>query len=158
MKEIPLTQGKVALVDNEDFEYLNQWKWYYSKHKDRKTGYATKSFRKEGKANTLSMHRLLLNASKEQMVDHINHNGLDNRKHNIRLCTPHESACNREKQINNSSGVKGVDYFDRLKKWRVRIQSNNKQFHIGVYPTKEMALLTYNEAALKHHGSFALIN
>ena len=156
MKEIPLTQGKVALVDDEDFEYLNQWKWNY--HKSRKTGYATRSFWKEGKGSTIIMHRLLLNASKEQMVDHINHNGIDNRKHNLRLCTPHENACNSEKQINNSSGIKGVDYFDRLKKWRVRIQSNNKQFHIGVYPTKETALIAYNEAAIKYHGAFALLN
>jgi hypothetical protein len=154
MKEIKLTQGKFAIVDNEDYEYLNQFKWYAYKH--RNTFYA--------KYKSIRMHRLILNIPQGLYVDHINHNGLDNRKENLRICTNQQNLHNSLKSYNNKSGFKGV--FPLIIKhkskiyyyWRVEISCNNKKYYLGTYKTKEIAALAYNEAAIKFHGEFACLN
>ena len=111
MKEIQLTQGKVALVDDEDYEYLNQWKWYANEWKGGKL-YAVRNVRKNKQyIGYESMHRLLSsNKDKKLVTDHINGNTLDNRKSNLRICTISENTKNRQIQKNNKSGFKGVRY------------------------------------------------
>lgn len=155
-KEIPLTQGKVALVDAEDFEYLNQWKWcaYYSGY----TWYAMKKIRIAKKEKDLKMHRLIVNPPDNMEVDHINGSGLDNRKENLRICTHSQNHMNSRRQSNNTSGYKGVCFYKRVKKWIAYIKYNKKRVHLGYFNAREDAALAYNEAARKYHGEFARLN
>lgn len=159
-KEILLTQGMAAIVDDEDYDYLNQWKWYYRKSKGKKTGYALRNQSiGYGKQKNIQMHRVILGYSGATLqVDHINSNGLDNRKANLRLCTPNGNIQNQGLRICNKTGFKGVYFRKDLKKWQVHITSDRKRIHLGYHEDKEAAALAYNEAALKYHGEFARLN
>ncbi|KKM14674.1 hypothetical protein LCGC14_1703720, partial [marine sediment metagenome] len=101
MKRIPLTQGKFAIVDDDIFDYLSQWKWYAQK--DRNTFYALRNVVVKGKAKTIRMHRQILNSKKGQQTDHLNGNGLDNRRCNLRICTRSQQAMNTKKRRNCTS-------------------------------------------------------
>jgi hypothetical protein len=153
MKEIPLTQDKVALVDDEDFEVLSKYKWYY------KRGYAMKTtYLDEGKRITEFMHRVILGIMNDLHTDHINNNGLDNRRSNLRKCTVSQNQMNRGIHKNNTSGYKGVMWHKLHKKWFSRIAINGKRYYMGEFKDKIDAARAYNEAALKYHGEFARIN
>jgi len=153
MKEIQLTQGKVTLVDDEDFEYLNQWRWHVSNDNyARRTIYNDKLFK------ALFMHREIMKVSKGLLVDHINGNSLDNRKLNLRICTNSQNLRNRLKNINNTSGYKGVRLINSTKKWRAQIWLNSKYYHLGLFNNIKDAARAYNEAAVKYHGEFANLN
>lgn len=154
MKEIKLTQGKVALVDDEDYEYLNQWRWQFS------NGYARRNIKLlNGKRSSQSMHRLILNTSSlELLVDHINGNKIDNRKENLRTCNIYENALNRGVKKENKLRIKGVSFKKERKKYVAVIQVNKKQLHIGCFACPIEAARAYNAAALIHHGEFARLN
>lgn len=102
------------------------------------------------------MHRLILDVPKGAEVDHINGNGLDNRRRNLRICTRSENQWNRRLAPNNTSGFKGVYRFQG--KWRAQIQSFGKKIHIGLYETRIEAARAYDEVAIKCHGDFAATN
>ena len=157
-KEIQLTQGKVALVDDEDFEYLNQWKWYVQKWN---VGYyAVRNVRNNKKyIGYQSMHRLLSNNNNKSLItDHVNGNTLDNRKSNLRICSFSDNNKNRKISKNNSTGYKGVVYDKRNKKFIAKIGLNKKQIYLGYYIDPIDAARAYNAAALKYHGEFAHLN
>ena len=157
MKEIQLTQGKVALVDDEDFEYLNQWKWYAHNHHGK--FYATRSIRINGKKKTVRMHRVIVNNTNPKMhTDHQNGDSLDNRRMNLRICTASENCRNTKKYIHNTSGYKGVTWNKAVKKWVARIELNKKRNHLGYFIDIKDAAHAYNEAAIKFHGAFAKLN
>lgn len=158
MVEIQLTQGKVALVDDEDFERLSQFKWcaytggcnYYAMTNIRK---------KDGKRTSLQMHRFIMSVfDSKTIIDHINGNGLDNRKDNLRICTQAENTRNRSKSLNNTSGFKGVYWHKYDKKWHAQIIINYKKIHLGIFTCKIEAAQAYNQAAIKYHGEFAQLN
>src|SRR5574343_411505 len=125
MKEIQLSQGKVAIVDDEDYDYLNQWKWYAA---ERKCGiwYATRNIRKDGKVRIIPMHRVILNTPKGMDTDHINGDGLDNRRSNLRSCTHMENICNPNRSLSptKSSRFKGVYWHKGEKIWRAKLRFN----------------------------------
>jgi hypothetical protein len=148
VKEIKLTKGHYALVDDEDFEFLNQWKWY-SNHK-----YATRNL---GKARVF-MHRLLLNAPKDKFVDHVNGNPLDNRKCNIRLCTYSENGRNQKLAKHNTTGFKGVSFQEKYKSYRVSLNINQKITYLGSYKSAEEAAIIYDIWAIYYFGEFAKTN
>lgn len=157
MKEIQLTQGKVALVDDEDFEYLNQWKWCINNK--GKNLYAVRSdYSIKGKSSCILMQRQIMNVNKGYVVDHVNQCTLDNRKINLRICTHTQNLHNRGKNINNTSGHKGVTWCKRYKKWRSKIWLNSKCHHVGYFTNIMDAAKAYNEAAIKFHGEFANLN
>jgi hypothetical protein len=158
-KEIKLTQGKVAIVDDADFEYLNQWKW--CARKDSKNGkfYAIRSTYIDGKCKTLLMHRVIVNNNDSKMhTDHCNGFTLDNRKINLRICTNSQNQMNKKTQINNKSGHKGVYFYKIANKWRSVIKINKVVYHLGYFLNKIDAAKAYNEAAIKYFGQFANLN
>jgi hypothetical protein len=151
MKSIPLTLGNVALVDDEDYEYLNQWKWRDSH------GYAARSqwspFRK-----SITMHALIMNTPPGMVTDHINGNKLDNRRENLRVCSRSENNKNRSKNSHSSSRYKGVCWIKRIKKWRAQIKHNNRTIHIGLYDKDDDAARAYDKSAKELFGIFARTN
>lgn len=156
-KLIKLTQGKFAIVDDEDFEYLNQWKWHVSKK--RNTYYAQRNvFAAKGKQKTILMHRLLIKPDKGFGTDHINRNGLDNRRENLRQCTRSQNAQNAKLRSDNTSGYKGVTYSKTNKGYVVFIRVKGKRKYLGCFNTATEAARIYDENALIYHGEFAMIN
>lgn len=158
MKEIPLTQGKVALVDDEDFEELSKYKWHYEKIKVRQTGYAERNLPiRPGKRIKIRMHQVIMKTKKGQQVDHKDGDGLNNQKENLRLATSSENHMNRGKQNNNTSGFKGVSWYKASKTWQAQISVKGEHIHLGRYNTKEEAAEIYNKAAKEYHGEFVRI-
>jgi len=154
-REIPLTQGQVALVDAEDFEFLNQWQWQASKAED--SFYAIRTDYSGAKKKTLRMHRVLLSAPKGIEVDHRNSNRLDNRRQNLRLATPDQNKKNRKPQPTKfAHGFKGISLVKR--RWKATIHHEGKLRNIGSYPTPEMAALAYDFKARELYGEFARLN
>ncbi len=145
-KVINLTQNQVTIVDDEDFQYFEQFKWHYTTY-----GYA--------KNNKLGLlHRIILDVNFNQDVDHKNGNKLDNRKCNLRICNKSQNGMNRNITKKSTSGYKGVYWKKDRNKWRAQIQVNKKSIFIGYFENKEDAAKAYNEAAVKYHKEFAKLN
>jgi L-fucose mutarotase/ribose pyranase (RbsD/FucU family) len=158
MKEIQLTQGKVALVDDEDYEYLNQWKWQ-ANQKGNKRFYASRYKMIEGKYSVIYLHRFILKISdKNIFIDHANMNTLDNRKSNLRICNRSQNTCNTEKNTYNLCGYKGVSFDKRCNKYFAVIKFNQKRYYLGYYIDPKDAAKAYNDGAIKYHGEFAKLN
>ena len=130
MREIPLTRGKYAIVDDGDFEYLSRWKWCFSH------GYAKRDV---GRTH-IYMHREVNKTPDGLLTDHINMNGLDNRRANLRTGDKKLNSINRGLQSNNTSGYRGVGWDSRNKKWHVKIKVDQKTMHFGSYPDKQDAI------------------
>ena len=159
MKKIPLTQGKFAIVDDEDFESLSHWKWYYASD-GFGDGYAIRADKRiNGKCRkTIRMHRQIMQTPEGLQTDHINHKKTDNRKINLRICTRLENSFNKNIQRNHSSGFKGVSFRKDIKKWQAIITINKFQKRIGYFITPEEAARAYDNAAQPNFGEFAKIN
>ena len=139
MRKIKLTQGKFALIDDEDYDWLNQWKWHATKEKHG-VSYACRIVQKNKVIRMVIMHRLVAKTPVGLQTDHINHNGLDNRKKNLRSVTASENQLNRKgPQSNNTSGFIGVSWDQKSQKWRAEIKRNKKTTFVGHFPTKEDA-------------------
>ena len=138
MKEIKLTQGKVALVDDEDYEDLNKYKWYANK--DKNTFYAMRNEIINGKSRTVMMHRKIMNNNYNLLTDHIDGNGLNNCKSNLRIVTNRQNSQNRH--INKSSKYVGV-YWDKIAmNWKAQIRTN-KKIYLGTFKNEEDAHNAY---------------
>jgi hypothetical protein len=159
MKEIKLSQGKVALVDDADFEWLNQWKWFYHRAIRNVSGYAIRNIGKAPNRSVERMHTLIMGKRKGHTIDHINRNGLDNRRENLRWANSFENIYNRGPQKNCSSGFKGVsktkDRYGVAKYWIARITVGKNRIYLGTFPTPEEANAAYVEAAKKYHREFS---
>lgn len=158
MKKIKLTQGKFALVDDEDFDFINQWKWCAKK--DTRNFYAFRTDYENGKKSIL-MHRVVLNINNPKIkIDHRDIDGLNNQKINLRIVSDSESSRNKRGVQNTSSVYKGVYRLNvnRKNKWRAMIGIDGKQIHLGCFPTQELAAIAYNDSAKKLHGEFANLN
>lgn len=148
MKKIKLTKGMVALVDDEDFERINSFKWCVGK-----TSFHHYAMRRDGK-KTLFMHRFIVDAPKGLLVDHINRNGLDNRKENLRVCTAQQNRRNGGLSKLNTSGYKGVSWNKGIHKWSAYITANYKRIHLGYFDDKTEAARAYNNAAKQYFKEF----
>ncbi len=155
MKKIMLTRYKVAWVDNDDFESLNKWKWYAVRCRNRL--YAVRSIKNE---SNMSMHREILGLSKGDgmQADHINGDGLDNRRSNLRTCTSGQNSHNRALSKANVSGLKGVSWDEQCKKWRAYIIYKGRARNLGRYFCIMKAARVYDNAARKLFGEFAWLN
>lgn len=159
MREIPLTQGQFAIVDDGDYDWLNQYKWNVLKMNGGNF-YAVRSSLKNGKQYAIYMTRFILGLEfgDSRQADHQNHNTLDNRRDNIRICTPLQNQRNQKLRSNTSSKYKGV-YWDKLKqKWGVQITINRKHKHLGYWIMEEVAALRYDMVAIREYGVFVQLN
>lgn len=155
---IPLTQGKFAIVDCRDYAWLMQWKWYVVR--GTVTWYAQRKQRHRGKQRAMWMHRLIAATPKELQTDHINHNGLDNRRGNLRPCTRSQNQHNRL-NTKHKDGVayskyKGVRRQDT--KWQAMITVKGKAIRIGRFPSEIEAAKAYDQKAIELFGEFARPN
>ncbi len=156
---------KYAIVDNEDFELVSKYRWCLSKGRMRTSGdvsfYAVTTIRKEGGGRTmLQMHRLILGLDfgDGRIADHINFKTLDNRRCNLRACSPLESVRHRKKMDGTSSKYKGVHYCQKYKNWISHITIERKAKHLGSFKTQKEAAIQYDKAAFAEFGEFADLN
>lgn len=150
MKQINLSQNKVAIVDDEDFARLSKNKWAFI---PVGSGYARSTTRK----SAVYMHRLIMNCPKGSTIDHINGDGLDNRKANLRICTQAQNAKNMRLSKLSTSGYKGVYWSKHAKKWRASITVNYKMKNLGYFSTKEEAHAAYQKASNEFHKEFGRV-
>ena len=165
MKEIELTQGYKALVDDEDFERVSQFRWHAvvekskGKNKRLRSVYAQRALpRENGKQHKERMHRFILGVGAVVEVDHKDSDGLNNQKDNIRKATDEQNAQNMRKQENKTSRFKGVYWYKLRNCWRAKIRVKGVLKSLGYYKEERNGALAYDEAARKFFGEFALTN
>ena len=149
MRQIPLTHGMFALVDDKDHEWLSCFRWTAKRN-------GARWYARVG-AETIYMHRLILGVTDPSIpVDHIDGDGLNNTSANLRACSTSENMRNRGPQLNNSSGFKGVSW--HRGGWRAHIKINRQWIHLGRFKDKAEAARCYDMAAIKLHGEFCRLN
>lgn len=152
--EVSLSQGRVALVSDEDYELVSQHSWYVVKKS--RTMYAQRSFKKGGRWTTQQLHRFLMSPGIGEYVDHVDGDGLNNQRENLRLCSVAENNRNVAPRIDNKSGFKGVRLCNG--RWRSEIEFEGTRKHLGMYDNPIDAAKAYDNAAMQHHGHFAWLN
>ena len=158
MKEIKLTQGKVAKVDDHLFDELNKYKWYAAKS-SRGDFYAQRGDYSTGKLLLIKMHRFILGITdKSVQVDHQDLDTLNNQIYNIRRATHKENVRNRGITKRSTCGFKGVFWEKSATKWRAQLNVDRKKIHLGLFHDINDAARAYNAASILHHGEFARLN
>lgn len=131
-----------ALIDLDDIDKVKDYKWYLRKD------YVS------NKTNGFNLHRLVMDCPEDMVVDHINHNKLDNRKSNLRICTHQQNDINKSKTSKNTSGIVGVGWVKSRNKWRAYIGLNNKFINLGYFNTKEAAIQARKNAEIEYFGEY----
>ena len=157
MKKIPISDDAFALVDDKDYPYLIQFRWYIQKQRHRY--YARRRKRIDGRTREIRMHRVIAKARPGEEVDHVNGDGLDNRKCNLRIATAAQNQWNRSKQRGKyTSKYKGVSYSVDKNRWSADIYENRIVHRLGKFMNEYDAVMAYNAAAVIWHGEFANLN
>lgn len=157
MKEIPLTRGYTALVDDADWPFLSLRKWTACV-KPSGNVYAVSYFRENGKVKVLRMHTLVSGISSLQEIDHVDGNTLNNQSRNLRACSRSENCRNTRNHLDAFCKYKGVDFHRASKSFRARIYVLGERIHLGLFDKELDAAHAYDSAALKYFGEFARIN
>lgn len=155
-KCISLTKDRFATVDDSDFEPLSQYRWKCMVRPQ--TCYAYRYEKTDQGWHKVFMHQAVMNPEDGMEVDHINGNGLDNQRRNLRVCTHAENCWNQRKTGGTSSHYKGVAWNIGCRKWEAKIRVDGILRHLGVFASEEQAASRYNAAARKHFGEFARLN
>ena len=161
MRKIPLTQNQFALVDDADFDWLSKYKWYARWAECTKSFYAVRNGKRtENKRQFIYMAREILGLKfgDKRQADHKNHDTLDNRRSNLRVCSKAENLKNQGKRKDNSSGFRGVHWHKRDRKWQTQIRCNGRKIYLGNFTSLIEAAKCYDKAAKLHHGEFAVLN
>lgn len=151
MKEIIISNGEIAFVSDEDFDYLNQWQWHKS----------DKYVERGEKGIAIRMHRevaIRMGIDTSQNIDHKDGNILNNQRENLRSATKSQNQANSKIRKDNSSGYKGVSFYRNYRKWVAQIRVKGRNMILGYFSTPEEAALTYDKAARKFFGEFAKCN
>jgi len=159
MKRIKLTQGKFVLIDDRDFEKIRKFKWCAEKFGNTYCAMTNVRDKIKKRQKHIKMHRLImsLDFGDKRCIDHINSNGLDNRRVNLRICT-HQMNCCSQKISKHSSKYKGVYWYKFTKKWKAQICINYRKKHLGYFNSEIEAGRKYNEVAKKYFGDYAKLN
>jgi hypothetical protein len=143
-RRIPLTQGKYAIVDPKDYERIAKYKWFAMR--SRRGFYAIRIVKqKDGTRKKIRMHRCIFDVPDDKLIDHINHNGLDNRKANLRIVT-------------NMQKYKGVSWAKRVGKWHTEIYCRGQKIFIGYFDDQTAAAKAYDARAAQLYGDYAALN
>ena len=153
VRYIALTKGKFAIVDAADFEWLNRHKWYYCVTPGGGAYAARRS-----KGTNLLMHRVIMQTPKGMVVDHINHNGVDNRRANLRNCTTMQNTWNSKPEKGATSPYKGVSWCKAMRQWEVAITVKGQRTQIGFFDDEIEAAKAYDRVARQHFGQYAYLN
>jgi len=151
---------KEVLIDDKDYNKIKNYRWYIYKKPTETTFYVRSSIYHNKKRGVLLLHRIILEAKKGQIIDHINRNGLDNRKSNLRFCTVSQNSINSKCYKNSTTKIKGVSYFKCTQNgrtyhyWTARIYINKKAKSLGYFKDSLSAAKAYRDAAIKHYGEF----
>ena len=157
MKTIPLTQGYKAIVDDEDYEDLMKWKWHVMVQNGNPIKASRRIRRGSGVQVAIGMHTHIMGERHGFLIDHINHNPIDNRRQNLRFATCAQNIMNGRPWA--ASKYKGVYKTHKLKnKWWATLSSEGKRYYLGVFPTKKMAAMAYDKKAKEIFGEFAFLN
>jgi len=154
MKEIPLSGGMSALIDASDYPLVSTYTW--CAHRIDGSIYAATNIRDGESTHTVHMHRLLMTPG-SMHVDHINGDGLDNRRENLRVCTNAQNRLNSRRYRNNTSGAKGVSWCKKTGKWYARIAVDGRRVFLGFFPTINEASDAYAKASSAMHGAFGRV-
>ncbi len=159
-KTIPLTKGCEAIVDDADYEWLSRFSWRVQTSKKNNCRYAIRNgIRTRAGQRFILMHREIANPPQGLVVDHINGNGLDNRRSNLRVCSHSSNAANKSKQSSSTtSKFKGVTWNKGCRRWQSSITHNYKHYYLGLYDDEIDAARSYDLAALKYFSEFACLN
>ena len=152
-QRIALTNGGYALVDKEDYEYLNQWEW-----RRETLGYACRFETIDGKRRLIKMHRVIAQVPEDMCTDHINMDRLENRKENLRVATKSQNSMNTRVRKDSTTGYKGVYKRKSTGMYRVHIAKDGVKRWLGQFPTAQEAARRYNEEAVKLFGEYAKLN
>lgn len=157
MIKIKLTQGLFASIDDDDLEIVSPHKW--CSHRIGRTVYAMTNLKlPSGKKIILHMHRKIMKPPSDLVVDHIDGNGLNNVRSNLRICTRGENAGRQKPQIGTTSRFKGVSWYKSRSKWQAYINIKGKKIGLGYFYSEEVAAVAYNEAAVRLFGDLAVLN
>ncbi len=166
MREIEASRNMIVIIDDADYDNLSQHKWHISESKSRYSSRlyaATRIAGHDGKRVKVSMHRMIMGFPPGMDVDHINHNGLDNTRSNLRICTRSENLMNQWPRTSYkgkpvSSKHKGVSWSKQHGKWEAGIGVGGKYIHLGLFPAEEIAAAAYAEASGKYHAAFSRLH
>lgn len=151
---IPISRGYTVIVDGPDAARVLACKWYAKPH--RRTVYAVRNTRREDGAHTTqTLHKFLTGYAK---TDHINGDGLDNRRENLREVTDGQNTRNTRRRLDNTSSFKGVCWNKQQGMWQARIAVDGVRYRLGYYTTAEEAARAYDAAARELHGEYATVN
>jgi hypothetical protein len=154
---VPLTQGYEAVIDADDVHLVSGWNWSARVNRNRgrvRQVYAIRAEYEAGKQSIVRMHRVVAKTSEGKFADHIDGDGLNNRKANLRDATPSENAFNKKKSSGNASGFKGVHWHKKSGKWQAQIGINYARVSLGLFETAEAAAAAYASASAQIHGRF----
>jgi hypothetical protein len=146
MREIPLSQGRVAIVDDQDYPLLSEFRWCYRAERNGNLGYAVRHTRADGKDRLCYLHRQIMQPGEGQEVIFFNHDRLDCRRENLRVVSKEEARRHHRVRSDSKSGVKGVRYNPENDSWSAYVYRNGHAYHVGTYFTPEQASAAYEDA------------